>query len=605
MTVSPATIEIMQNRLKQIAHEAGIAMQRAAATPVVVEAKDLGFNIADHLARTIVYSVWMPRHGTTLAYMLHACIDKFKDKGINPGDMFMTNNPHDGALHIFDIAVISPIHYHDELIGWSGCATHHYDVGGMRAGNEVKDRYEEGVTYRPIKIVEGGQLREDIFELFLDNVRMPHYQGLDLKSQIAANNVAREKLIELADRYGVDVLKACYEEIIDFSEKKTRSRIQAIPNGRYEAIEYMDYDKVYTLKCALIVEDDTLTFDLTGTDPQSETFVNSNLACSVANIHNIVVCMLVPDVEANEGCFRPIKVIIPEKTVLNCQPPAPSGGSSVRGGWKAQILAIKALSKALAKSPEWRRVNASWGSGRSAPDITGFDRRGKAFFYGPMDGVMQGGGARATKDGFDLACVAGSSSTSLPNIEAVEQRSPVLYLKRGFCHGSGGTGKYRGGLAGEYMIKLYGTKKAECSAAYVGKDFPADGFAGGQPGATSLISMKTASNVNELLKRRVPDFSDIEGDYTELPQHTPSRMIDEDDVLYIRGQGGGGYGDPLDRDPSMVCRDVSEGYISVESAEAGYGVVISHQSLQVDVAATERLRKNIRDGKSNGDVAGL
>ncbi|MBI4332533.1 MAG: hydantoinase B/oxoprolinase family protein [Chloroflexi bacterium] len=572
--IDPITLEIVQNRLVQVGREAGIAMVRAAASLVVVGAKDLGFNIADHLGRTVVYSIWMPRHGTTLAYMLRSCLDRFGEKGINPGDMFLVNNPHDGALHVLDLAVISPVHYEGEIVAWTGCATHHLDVRGMRPGftPDATDWYQEGIIFRPIKLVEGGKLRDDIFDFFLDNVRVPRYQGLDLKAQIAANNVARDKLAGIAGRYGVETLKRCYDEIIDFSEVKARERIRQLPPGEYEATELLDYDRVYRLKCRLTVEDGTIAFDFAGTDRQAGSFVNSAMPCTVANVHNIVTCLLMPDIPANEGCFRPVSVTAPPGTVLSCQPPAPCSGASTIGGWKAQILAIKALSLAMEKSRLSWRANASWGSGWVGLTPYGPDQYGRQFTMTFMSSVMQGGGARANKDGFDVANIAGSTNTSVPNVEDTECRYPFLFLKRGISPDSGGPGKFRGGVSAEIAVKIHHVPSTEMFLGYAGRDAGADGFAGGWPGAGTMVSLKRQTDVNERLKTGIPEFADLKGERQDLPQKNRPFVLGPDDVLYMRCQGGGGFGHPLERDRQAVLHDVTEGYVSAESARRDYGL---------------------------------
>ncbi|MBI4332529.1 MAG: hydantoinase B/oxoprolinase family protein [Chloroflexi bacterium] len=570
--LDPITIEIIQNRLTQIGREAGIALVRAAASLIVVGAKDLGFNISDHLGRTIVYSIWMPRHGTTLSYMLKSCLARFGNN-VQPGDMFMVNNPYDGSLHALDIAVIAPVHYHGDLIAWTGCATHHLDIRAMRPGTapDATDWYQEGIIFRPIKIVEKGILREDIFGLFLDNVRVPLYQGLDLKGQIAANNTAVDKMVKLAARYGPGVLKRCYQEIIDFSEAKTRERISLLPEGEYQAAEYLDYDKAYLLKCTLKVRREHMTFDFSGTEPQAGSYINSALACTVANVHNIIICQLLPDVPANEGCFRAVDIIVPEGTVLNSKPPAPCGGASTLGGWKAQVLAIKVLSQAMAGSPLSWRANASWGSGFVMPRMSGLGHDGRPYVLGLTESMMQGGGARMNKDGFDVANIAGSTNTSIPNIEDTESRYPFLYLKRGMSQDSGGAGKYRGGLAGEAVVKLHDAASAECSLGYTGRDFPADGFAGGKGGLPALVKLQKNSDVNALLKQTVPDFHDIAGEEIAFPQRNPPFSLSPDDVLFLRCQGGGGVGDPKERDRDRVQADLEEGYISENQARKEYG----------------------------------
>ncbi len=591
--IDPITLEIVQNRLVQVGREAGIAMVRAAASLVVVGAKDFGFNIADHLARTVVYSIWMPRHGTTLAYMLQSCLRKFKTDQIYPGDMFLVNNPHDGALHVLDLAVISPVHYKGEIIAWTGCATHQLDIRAMRPGftPDATDWYQEGIIFRPIKLVERDRLKDDIFNFFLDNVRVPRYEGLDLKAQIAANNVAREKLIHLAGYYGVETLKKCYEGIIEFSEAKARERIRQLPPGEYEATEFLDYEKLYRLKCKLTVEDDTLVFDFAGTDRQAGSFVNSAMPCTVANVHNIITCLLMPDIPGNEGCFRPVSVIAPQGTVLSCVPPAPCSGASTIGGWKAQILALKTLSMALEKSKLNWRTNASWGSGWVGLTPYGIDQRGRPYTMTFMSSVMQGGGARANKDGFDVANIAGSTNTSVPNVEDTEYRYPFLFLKRGIARDSGGAGKYRGGVSGELVIKVHDVPETEMFLGYTGKDAGGEGFAGGKSGQGTLLKLNTGGNVNELLKKDIPEFSETSGPKADLPQKNPPFTMRPDDVLYMRCQGGGGFGDPGQRDPGAVLRDVAEGYVSAQAARDSYGVVIS-PNMEIDILATGEVRRS-------------
>ncbi len=599
--IDPVTVEIVQNRLTQIGKEAGISMVRAAASLVVVGAKDLGFNIADHEGRTVIYSIWMPRHGTTLRFMLQACLARFKQADILPGDMFMVNNPHDGALHALDIAVLSPVHFDGQIVAWTGCATHHVDLRAMRPGlcPDATDWYQEGIIFRPIKIMEQDKLREDIFGFFLDNVRVPRYQGLDLKAQIAANNIARGKIIKLVERYGVQTLRDCYNEMMDFSEAKTRQRISALPPGSYEAVEYLDYDKIYKIKCTLIVKGDTLTFDFTGTDPQSGTYINSAAGCSIANVHNIITCMLVPDIMANEGCFRPIKIILPGKTVLSAEPPAPCSGASTIGGWKAQSRATKVRSLARAGSSLAWRATAGWGWGWVGLTPTGLDQRGKPFSVNFMSSAMQGGGARATKDGFDVSNIAGSTNTSVPNIEDIEQRYPFLFLKRGITRDSGGAGQFRGGAAGELVMKAHDTDKLEFYPGYVGRDVPAVGLAGGHPGIGSEVSIKRSTNIGDLLKHTVPDFAEVSGERRILPQQHPPFIFDGEDMLYMRCQGGGGYGHPWERPVEAVKKDFLEDIISGEGAEKDYGVVFRPGTSEVDLARTSALREKMSKGDTS------
>lgn len=593
----PVLVEIIHNRLQEIGLQAGYTLLNTAASPIVVHARDLGFNISDHLGRCVVYSMWMPRHGTTLSYMLRACQRKFQDR-IYPGDMFVTNDPHSGALHTQDIAILAPVHHGEELIAWTACATHHLDIGAMTAGRAytATEYLQEGKIFPPLKIMERFELRQEIFDLIMENVRVPHLQGLDLKGQIASNNVAREKILEMAKRYGAETLKQSYEEIINFSEEKTLERIRMLPKGKYQAVDHISYDGIYTLKCTLEVAEDSLTFDFSGTDPEAPNFINSALPCTVANVHNIVVCLLTPDIPVNEGCLRPINVTAPERSILNCKPPAPCSGSSVISGWTAMSLAVRTLSLALSRTKESWRANASWPTSYTQFLLTGRDKRGKPFFNTTLIGDIMGGGARAGKDGLDFGSPPGSTTTSILNMEHAEATSPILGLFTRLCRDSGGAGKFRGGLSAESSFKLHGAEKADAFLFWTGRNEAACGIFGGKPGSTSLLAIKKDSNVKELMAEGLPSWENIPGEEKVLPGGNPPFTLRENDVVLKRAAGGGGYGDPLERDPLLVLEDVREGYVSVEKAVVEYGVCIRQiksGSFELDAKETKKRRKDM------------
>ncbi len=595
--LNPVQIEIIQNRLMQIGQEGGQVLQRCAVSPSVVEARDLGFNIADDRGRTVVYSTWMPRHGTTLGYMLESCHKRFAGD-IRPGDMYLVNDPHSGALHILDLAVIAPVHLEGRLVAWVGNATHHVDVGAMTPGRAplATSSYQEGVTFTPIRLVEGGRIRGDIFQLFLDNVRMPRYQALDLKAQVSANFAASQKIVALARRCTPEALRDAYDAILDLSEVKTRERIAELPEGTYEAAERLDFDRHYTLRCTLSVRSDTLHFDFTGTDAEARTFVNSALPCTVANLHNIVTCQLLPDITANAGAFRAITVHVPDGTLLNCRPPAPCSGASTITGWKTQQLTLAVLSQALQRSRHWQRAQAQWGWGFTDVQWTGLDQRGR-WYSVRGDATLHGGGARATRDGIDTANIAGSTNTALPSIESYEHRFPVLYLSRGLVTDSEGAGEYRGGLAGQWARCLYGVEEAESLPWYMGRDFGAAGFAGGQEGGRSLIAVKRGTEVRGQLAEGPPLYEELIGAEEVLPQQVAADLVRGGDAVFVRGMGGGGYGDPKRRDPERVAADVRDGLISPTRAREVYGVVIRLESGAVDAEATAVLRQGSKEGE--------
>jgi N-methylhydantoinase B len=526
--------------------------------------------------------------------MLHSSI---RDLGhnIGPDDMIVTNDPYSGALHVFDIAVIAPVHYRGELIAWTACATHHPDIGAKAPGlfYDATDCWQEGLIIPPLKLVERGQVRDDLMRFLLRNVRLPESQAIDLRAQIASNNVAKARLVELVERHGIETLKACYDSIIDFSEKKTRERIGQLPDGLYESEDFIDYDKLYRVACCLEVRGEELVFDFSGTDPQAATFINSTLACSVANSHNIIICLLLPDIEANEGSFRPITIHIPEGSILNCTPPAPCAGASVIGGKKSQALTLKVLSQAMLKSPLRWRATAPWAATHLDLSIEGKNRQGKWVYTTVRETSMLGGGARATKDGIDVSNIAGSTNTSVPNVEQTEERYPVLYLKRSLRLDGEGAGKYRGGFGGETVIKPHDVDSLTVRAFIIGTQVSDGGLEGGQEGAKTIVEVKKDTDVLEQLHSgRFPEFSSLSGTAKRLAFRNDPFEIGAHDVLRICSSSGGGFGQPEERDPELVRRDVQEEVVSVERASEVYRVAVKKEGAGsvLDAEETQKLR---------------
>jgi N-methylhydantoinase B len=568
--------EIIQNRLLQIAQEAGMVLQRCAVSPGVVEAKDLGFNISDAAGETIIYSTWMPRHGTTLSYMLQACMERFEGE-IKPGDMYLVNDPHAGALHSLDLALMAPVFVQGELVAWVGNATHHIDVGAMSPGRAplATDWFQEGFIFRPIRLVENGEIRREIFDFFVDNVRMPRYQALDLKAQVSANFAAIEKITDLVHKFGREAFWRSCATTLEISQAAARERISVLNEGVYETVERLDYDKHYTLKATLTVKDGRMHFDLTGTDPESSTFINCAVPCTIANMHNILACQLFPDQSVNAGTFSQITFEIPSGTLLSCNAPAPCSGASTITGWKAQQLALDLVSQALVGTELEFRAQAQWGWGFDDVQWTGVDPQGRNFIM-RGDQTLHGGGARSTVDGIDVANIAGSTNTSIPSIESWEQRFPVLYLSRTMLPDTAGAGRYRGGFAGEWVRVLYGIDEADDMTFYIGRDFGARGLEGGEQGATSQINFKRQTDVFSLFgKGRVPTYDEVtgQGDEELLPQMPAAlnRKVRSGDVIRVRGMGGGGYGPPADRDRAAIEEDLAEGLMTRAFADQHYG----------------------------------
>lgn len=570
--VDPILTEIISNRLLQIGLEGGLVLQRCAVSPSVVDSRDLGFNIADASGRTIVYSVWMPRHGTTLGYMLQSCMKRFEND-VRPGDMYLVNDPHSGALHILDLAVMAPVHYKGELVAWVGNATHHVDVGAMTPGRAplATDWHQEGIIFKPTRIVEEGIIREDVFNLFLDNVRMPRYQSLDLKAQISANFAASQKIIELVETYGLDAIRETFDSSIELGEQQARERISQLTQGVFHEVEYLDYDKHYKVECTLTVDDQGLHFDFEGTDPEAKTFINCALPCAVANLHNILACQLFPDLTVNAGTFRLVDVSIPGGSILNCNPPAPCSGASTITGWRVQGITLALLTKALAQTDRKPYAMAEWGWGFTDVQWSGFDPLGR-WYSVRGDPNMHGGGARFDQDGIDVSNIAGSTNTAIPSVESYEYRYPILYLSRGLVPDSEGAGKYSGGHAGYWSRCLYGVDTANDLTFYIGRDLGSRGVFGGHDGSSSQIIVKRNTKVLEMLGSEVPLYHELDGEEELLTQRPPGidNSINAGDVIFVRGMGGAGFGLPEERSRSLILEDLEDGLLSEKRAREVY-----------------------------------
>lgn len=572
MEIDPILTEIISNRLLQIGHEGGLVLQRCAVSPGVVEGRDLGFNISDASGRTVVYSTWMPRHGTTLSYMLQSCMSRFRDE-IRPGDMYLVNDPHSGALHILDLAVMMPVHFNGELVAWVGNATHHLDVGAMTPGRAplATDWHQEGIIFKPTRIVEGGKIKDDIFNLFLDNVRMPRYQSLDLKAQISANFAAAQKINELLKSHGTEAVRETFKSSILLARAQAKERIGVLREGEYHAEAFLDYEKLYRIEAKMVVDSGGLHFDFAGTDSQATTFINCALPCAVANLHNILACQLFSDLNVNAGTFELVEVTIPPSSLIACTPPAPCSGASTITGWRVQGITMMLLSQALMDSEMVGHAMAEWGWGFTDVQWSGLDQLDR-WYTVRGDASLHGGGARSRADGIDVSNIAGSTNTALPSIESYEYRYPVLYLERGLVRDSEGAGEFRGGRAGFWSRCLYEVDVANDLSFYIGKEVSSKGIAGGSDGSSSQIVMKRGTNIIERMHKEMPLYSELTG-VEELLSQQPSAIgltINAGDVVYVRGMGGAGFGAPENRSRCAIKRDLEDGLLSASRARETY-----------------------------------
>lgn len=597
--VDPVTYEVVSNRLWQISQEGKQAMIGVAASPIVVETRDC-FGCVCLPDGTPVEG--MPSD-QCVASVIRLCGD---DPGIFEGDMFLINDPWLGPKHAPDVTLVAPVHHDGQLVAWVGSMTHHLDIGAVAAGGRTPgatDVYHEGLRIPPIKLIERGTLRTDLFRFILNMVRSPEKCALDYKAQVAANNVQRAGLVELFRRYGAQTTLAVMKEVVARAERRMRARLRELPDGTYQQTAHIDTDgveeKLLTWVLTVTKVNDELTFDFTGTDRQVAGPINAPLPAtrhSITGSLNRILCAGKNYIDSNAGVLRPITIIAPEGTLVNPRPPAPCSAAL---GAVVGALSQGCIAQMLAASDNyWTDTTAIWpsGGGVMKVSLSGTNQYGTGYTYTFMDNVGMGGGARALADGLD----SGGDQTEEPgisNIETHEAANPILFLYRRELPDSGGAGMYRGGVAMEAMFIPYRTDRLGLSFLSYGIETPiAMGIEGGLPGACAAAGTIRNSNVEALLALgTIPSGPEqIDGHCEPLPHALKQAVLNRGDAVFFRTLGGSGYADPLDRDPQAVARDVTNGRISVSAAHDLYGVVLDAGRQAAELLATAQARTALR-----------
>jgi N-methylhydantoinase B len=579
----------------------------------VTEATD--FNVGIYLADGSIVNMG-PQvifHAGTMSTVICSIIDKFSDNpGINDGDMFILNDPYRGAIHQPDVSIVMPIFHEGRRIAWTGSCAHELDTGGMTFGSwafGATDVQQEAMLLPGVKLVEGGVVREDIWQMIMGMTRLPQVVGLDLKAMIAANNVSSRRFKELMQRYGVDTVDWVMRTEIATSERQLRDRLTKIPDGVYRARDFLDHDglanRLYQIEIAAIKKGDSLTLDMSGTSPQAPGFINCTRSGLRGALFAGLLPILAPDIRWNEGVLKPVTIKVPEASLCNAQWPAPVSGATISGAWVAQNTAVAALSRMVATVPELVQEGQAVTKGQvSVLTMAGRDRDGGPFGTLLLDATAGGGGAYVDHDGLD-----GSGDHCVPrpcigNVEGNEASGPFLYLFRSFIPDTGGAGTMRGGATASVAVTPHDADGLLTMLVGHGVQVPnAIGQFGGMPGACAHhLLVKSDADAGELIKSytHMKAVMNSNGSVQRMDSKPGNFMLQKGDVLAYSFQGGGGYGDPIRRDPARVARDVGNGLVTPQWAEALYGVVLKNES--VDADATRERRTAIRTERLNGEA---
>jgi N-methylhydantoinase B len=577
--LDPLTLAVIQAGLGQVCNEMDIAFSRSAFSPVIAEADDRSSGIYDRQTGALIGQgeLGLPVFVGTMQYStaeLIRLIGEGKAGAPEPGDVYIVNDPYLGGTHLMDVRFVLPFYYRGELFCWLQNTGHWPDVGGMVPGGfsaKATEVEQEGLRLPPVKLFKRGTMDAEIYAIITSNIRIAEQRIGDIKAQAAALKVGEQRLTELIDRYGKDVVVSAIGEIRRRAARLMRAHIAQIPDGIYRSQAFVDSDGVVNepLKIALLATKagDTLSFDFTGSSPPCRGPMNSVLATTTSAVY-LAMRHIFPDTPLNSGAFEPLRIKRPEGTFLDAHYPRPVSGCAAEVSQRVAEAVFLALVEAI---PE--KVTAAPAGSSGNFSLGGFDPAKRAGYV--MYQISGGGyGGNADHDGLSNGCsTIGISKT--PPVEVMEQYYPVLFTRFALREGSGGAGARRGGFGVHYEVELL---RGEARAAFVmdhGR-FGPPGVRGGGDGAPNVVRIHR-------------------GGETYLPEHLSK---DQDialavgDRVEVMTPGGGGYGNPLRREATLVARDVERGYYTREAAHTLFGVVLSPDGA-IDAAATALARGGV------------
>lgn len=602
-TIDPITFEVVKHRLWQINDEQAIAIKTISASPIVVEGNDFNVGLFTADGQVVTAGIGSLVHVTTMGDVVRTINERAGR--IRDGDVFLTNDPFLGALHQNDVVIASPLFRDGEVFMWAANVLHHPDVGGVDEGSfciNARTIYQDPPRYF-LKIVDEGEFVTEVEHTFVTNSRLPEAVALDLRAQIGAINVVMRRLRELLDDRGPELVRAVMHRSIDIAERQVRDRIAELPEGSWEGVAYMDgvrvgSDGIHKVALTLTREGEMLHFDYTGSSPQVDAAVNATWQATVAGSAVPLYSFLCQgDIDWNDGLKRCIRVTAPEGTVVNATFPAPVSISTVGFRWLVTVAAAHAIARMFNDSDAYRdRVSPSWNVSSNCNNLFGTLPDGRSVGALLSDHRGSGAAARSYDDGFSHAGTITSFASSLGNIESTEWKLPLLYLYRRQLPDSGGPGKYRGGLTSSVAIAPYRTERVVYKSTNTAgtEQSNAHGIEGGYPGAGAQVAVVRDSAVWGALKSGIPlrTHTDFGGKVDHLPSKADG-TLGPDDVFIFFAAGGGGYGDPLDRDPDRVASDVADRLVSRERAQQDYGVVLTENGA-VDEKSTLQQRADFR-----------
>ena len=581
--IDPITLEVIREAFVSTVREMRVTLVRTAYSSVLYEGEDFSCVLMDGRAQIVAMSKGHdhPLHIVPIAWSMRAVREKFGDD-IHPGDIFLHNDPYTGGTHLNDVAMIYPLFAPgagggDALFVFPVVRAHWGDVGGMSAGSlsgGATEIFQEGVRIPPIRVVDRGRPNQAALDLIFANMRGPREREGDFGAMIGTCRKAAERVDALAARYGAATVRAAVDELMDRAETRMRKAIRALRDGEYVYEAHLESGRQrlepLSVRARVTITGDTIAVDLAGSSPQTAGPTNVGPAMAPTGAFTIIKAFLDPGADVNSGAFRPLRVVTPRGTVVNAEPPAPCGGMV-----EVKYCVESAVMGALAQALDGKVTGDLKGGGNHCYVGGPHPRDGETFIFyeypaGGTGGFEGGDGSNSVRAWTE------SDMTTVQPIEAVEQLYPVRVERLALREDSGGPGRWRGGLGLTREVRIL-SAGARLSVLAEKAVLPPFGVCGGAAGAA-----------NHFWVRR--DGAAIEP--SPLPGKVGGFPLQVGDVVLMETSGGGGFGDPLERDPERVVADVQEGYVTAGAAETVYGVIGTDHG--IDPAATWRQRETLR-----------
>jgi N-methylhydantoinase B len=551
--LDPITVAVIRYRLEATARQMGLVMQQTAVSQLLNQAYDFSTAIFDGGGRMVAQAEHIPIHIGAMPLAVRALLARFEGN-IRSSDVLVSNDPYHGGSHLPDVTVVRPLFHRDRLAFFVAIRAHHNDIGGAAHGGynaSAHEIYQEGLRIPPLKLVERGQLRDDVLDLLALNVRHADDFRGDLLAQMGAAAMGCQRLADLLTRYGMDTVLRALDAILDSAERMMRVEIARWPEGVYEGESLLDDDgrgrHRIPVRARVMLADGEATVDLSGSAGQLDSFLNSSWANTCSAVYVAFMYLMGGRVPVNDGCLRPIHIVAPEGSIVNPRPPAPVGACTTHVGSEIVEAVLLALApavpdRAVAGFARRFRYSISGADGRSG------QRYVWHLFYG-----RGGAGASAYADGWsNLGVIINPGGVRSPSIELTEQQFPFFIRRYEFRPDSGGAGRQRGGLGSVFEMQLEGDEPATINTSGDGVQVPPPGLFGGQPGQPH-------------------DFRLISGDGEhQVPSKATGIPLRPGDILRNDSAGGGGYGDPRERGLSSLTQDLRNGVVTRTAVREKY-----------------------------------